>query len=334
MAGPWRVPADGRSDRVMVGFAPLVALNLPSGTGSPAPARPRSDRRGSVARRAPFHEVRRPFSAPTLESSLPGTMARVRAYGEVPRPTACRPKATPRCPDDSDGAVRRPLPDDRRVGCRDERWPAPGGSVREGTAGVPRYRSRSPSRPAADRGPLWSVAITGVPRPHPLRGAGVGCTSRWVVVPRREFPGSLRSAYAVSHDLGGLPLSGVVRRVSSGHALGVLVRLESPTGRSVVGRPEGRSVRGVTRGRLRVAGMRSTAVGLRPSRPWRTRDAARSLPREHPPGGPALCQTLSRLTESAAMAPDMTGVSFRGGETRRSSRGRSCGAFVWSRGGQ
>jgi len=49
---------------------------------------------------------------------------------------ACRPEATPRRPDDSGGTSRLPLPDDRRIGCRDERWSAPGGSVRRGTAGV------------------------------------------------------------------------------------------------------------------------------------------------------------------------------------------------------
>jgi hypothetical protein len=249
--------------------------------------------------------------------------------------SACRPRATPRRQDDSGGADRHPLPDDRRVGCRDERWPEPGGSVRQGTAGVPRYRSRSSV--SSRGGPRLAAVGCGEPGDRALARSeerSWACTSRWVVVPRREFPGSLRSAFAVLHDLGGLPLSGVVRRVSSGHARGVWVRLESPAGGSVAGRPEGRSVRGVCRGRSRVAGMRSTEVVLRPSRPWRTRDAARSLPREHPPGGPALCQTLSRLTESNAAAPDMTGVSFRGVETMRSSLRRGGGAVVPSRGGR
>ncbi len=185
--------------------------------------------------------------------------------------------------------------------------------------------SRDEPRPAAVGGGVRETA------PFPAPRSSWGCTSRWVMVPRREFPGSLRSACAVSHDLGGLPLSGAFRRVSSGHARGVWVRSESPTGGSTIGRPEGRSGRGVSRGRSRAAGMRSTAVGLRPSRPWRTRDTARSLTRERPPGGPALCQTLSRLTESAAAASDMTGVSFREFETRRSFRSRGGEAIVWSR---
>jgi hypothetical protein len=256
-AGPWRVPAGGRSDRVMVGGAPLVVLNLPSGTGSPAPARPQSDRRGSVARRASFHEVRRPFSAPTLESSLPGTGSEsAHTVGTVAQPV-CRPKATPRRQEAPDGASRRPLPDDRRVGCRDGRWSVPGAPVRQGTAGVQRTRSWHPSRPALDRGPRRSVVEAGSPRPSHLRGAGLGCTSRWIVVPRREVPSSLRSACAVSHDLGGLPLSRAVRHVSSGHARGVWYRSESPAGGTVVGWPEGQSFRGGSRGRIRVAGMRS-----------------------------------------------------------------------------
>jgi hypothetical protein len=224
----------------MVGFAPLMVLNLPSGTGSPAPARPRSDRRGSVARRAPFHEVRRPFSAPTLESSLPGTSARVRACGGIRRVTDLSPEGDSLPSGPSGGASHRPLPDDRRVGCR--RWSV----IRSGrsrSSGNGRWCSGTRPTPVTSRVEPRPVVVGAGCResaPFPAPRSGVGCTSRWVVVPRREFPSSLRSACAVSHDLGGLPLSGAVRRVSSGHAHGVLLRLESPAGGSVSGRPEGR----------------------------------------------------------------------------------------------
>jgi hypothetical protein len=171
MAGPWRVPADGRSDRVMVGFAPLVALHLPSGTGNPAPARPRSDRRGSDARRAPFHEVRRPFSAPTLESSLPGTWTRVRACGVAPRTVDLSPGGDSPSSGRVHGSVRHPLPDDRRIGCRDGRRPGPEDARSLGNGRRAVVPFRPPSRPATSRGPLRSVAKTGKPRPSLLRGA-------------------------------------------------------------------------------------------------------------------------------------------------------------------
>jgi hypothetical protein len=161
-----------------------------------------------------------------------------------------------------------------------------------------RERPFSGERPACD-GPVPApVASRDEPRPAAVGGgdretapfpaprSSWGCTSRWIMVPRREFPGSLRSACAVLHDLGGLPLSGAVRRVSSGHARGVWVRLELPTGGSTTRRPEGRSSRGVSRVRSRAVGMRSTAVGLRPSRPWRTRGTARARSRERASRGP------------------------------------------------
>jgi len=66
-----------------------MALHLPSGTNQPAPARSRSGRRRPVASRAPSLEVRRPSSAPTQESSPPGTRSRSRPCG--PRATRLRP---------------------------------------------------------------------------------------------------------------------------------------------------------------------------------------------------------------------------------------------------
>jgi hypothetical protein len=59
--------------------------------------------------------------------------------------STCRPRATPRRPDGSGGSVRHPLPDDRRIGCRDGRRSGPGTPVRRGTAGV-RWSRSGPRR--------------------------------------------------------------------------------------------------------------------------------------------------------------------------------------------
>jgi hypothetical protein len=72
--------------------------------------------------------------------------------------------------------------------------------------------------------------------------------------------------------------------------------------------------------------METTEAVSRPSRPWRTRGATRFFRGVAPSRGPALCQTLSRLTRSNAPALDETGVPSRGFEANRPCRGRSSGA--------
>ena len=62
IAGPWRVPTDGCADRVSIGIAPLMALNLPTGTNSRhRPGRIRSTLTGRS--QVSSLEVHRPFSA-------------------------------------------------------------------------------------------------------------------------------------------------------------------------------------------------------------------------------------------------------------------------------
>jgi len=78
------------------------------------------------------------------------------------------------------------------------------------------------------------------------------------------------------------------------------------------GRPEGPSTRSVPHGVLRFARneVRRGGPASAPSLANQGRDAGCSTG-SLPPGGPALCQALSRLTESAALAPDVTGVPSR-----------------------
>jgi hypothetical protein len=89
---------------------------------------------------------------------------------------------------------------------------------------LPRSRHGS-SRAEALPSPRWGRKTA--PGSLPRRGPRMHVPSV-VLVPRRELPPSLRSAFAVSHDLDGLPLSGVVRHVSSGHAHGVWIPAEIP----------------------------------------------------------------------------------------------------------
>lgn len=190
-AGPWRVPADGRPDRVSVGITPLMALYLPSGTNNPTPARTRSGRRRPVAKRAPSHEVRRPSSVPTLKSSLPGTRSLGRPcdrHATRDRPATrgwlSRVQTIP--------AGLRPLPDDRRVGCRDGRSPVregPSARARSACDGVTDDGGRSPDLTSQH----W---FTGCPRANRDRSPG-SCVdaNRLPVHPkmtRARSPGDLR----------------------------------------------------------------------------------------------------------------------------------------------
>jgi hypothetical protein len=132
------------------------------------------------------------------------------------------------------------------------------------------------------RSSVRSTSEAGKPPPALLRRGKSGCTSRWGLVPRRELPHSLRSTYAVSHDLGGLPLSGAVRHVSSGHTRGVWI----PAGIAHEGFSDG-----ATR-RPSLPKLVPTIVPMLPGRgpprwayvrpaPWQARDAARVRPLEH-----------------------------------------------------
>jgi hypothetical protein len=90
-------------------------------------------------------------------------------------------------------------------------------------------------------------------------------------------------------------------------------------------RPEGRPRRSVSRGLLRSAGS-----AVRRGGPTSTsflanqeRDACSSVG-SLLPGGPALCQALSRLTRSVAPAPDETGVPSRGRDEARDAGPKPC----------
>jgi hypothetical protein len=69
-----------------------------------------------------------------------------------------------------------------------------------------------------------SLSISAPERAPAFRGSPRGTLERAVrvdLIPRHGFPHPLRSAYVVSHDLGGLPFSRSVRHFSSGHVPGV-----------------------------------------------------------------------------------------------------------------
>jgi hypothetical protein len=169
-----------------------------------------------------------------------------------------------------------PLPDSRQVGCR---WSLTISDVAATKAssshGRRAQRFTFPSRKGmANRAAGFRVPRRGVPRP------------RW-------------SAFAVSHDLDGLPLSRSVRCVSTGHTPGVFFTTGILHDEMTPVTPEG-ALAVTPMVRSLPSEVRSAEAILRPPRPRRTGDATGSTPRGRLVQDSALGQTLSRLTWPAA----------------------------------
>jgi hypothetical protein len=252
------------------------------------------------------------------------------------------------------GSPRRVQRNDRRTGTSVASAPRPS-SMRPGTfrarraprmgrfecvghpRAVPHRTTRRSVISPAPSGPVTSQAETRItidpsgwlPPSHDSPKGAMGLHYPVGLIPRRGIPNPLRSAFAVSHDLGGLPLSRSVRHVSSGHAPGVCFPVEivlrrahnhsDPRAVAIVG-PETSA---------RAAGATTTEAIVRSPLLPASRECCSFFRDGHvPPLNLALCQALSRLTRSNAPAPDETSVSEPGGWMVPSSRdrGRGCQA--------